>query len=299
MRDDDTPTPSGTRPGASLLGAVAAVCGAVAMGVSARSLHELAQSSHGGETLVIWVLLALAGLGALLCLYLALVWGLAAAILLAGPASRSGTALLGALRVLAPRLARRLASGAAIATATTALTLAPGVASEHHFGMDPDAAESSSTQAAEHAEQLWAEVPPADPTPEAAGPASSDRGTGSSSTGAPLPPLGWGGSPAPSTTDDPVPLPADTGTADRRGDDAGTSVPAPAPSRTVVVHPGDSLWSISDDLLGPGASDPAQIAAAWPLLHETNRDVIGEDPDELRPGQQLTVPADLTTQDMS
>lgn len=296
MRDDDTSTPAGTRPGASLLGAAVAMCGAVAMAASARSLHELAQTSHGSETLVIWVLLALAGLGASLCLYLALVWGLAVAILLAGPASRTGTALLGALRVLAPRMARRLASGAAIATATTALTLAPGMASEHHFGADPDAADSSSTQAAE---QLWAEVPPADPTPEAAAPASSDRGTGSSSTGAPLPPLGWGGSPAPSTTDDPVPLPADTGTADRRGDDAGTSVPAPAPSRTVVVHPGDSLWSISDDLLGPGASDPAQIAAAWPLLHETNRDVIGEDPDQLRPGQQLTVPADLTTQDMS
>src|SRR5699024_5413054 len=147
MRDDDTSTPAVSRPGTSLLGAATAVCGAVAMGASARSLHGLAQTAHGGETLVIWVLLALAGLGALLCLYLAAVWGLAAAILLAGPASRTGTALLGALRVLAPRVARRLANGAAIATATTALTLAPGIASDHHFGTDPDAADGSSAQA--------------------------------------------------------------------------------------------------------------------------------------------------------
>ena len=296
MRDDDTSTPAVSRPGTSLLGAATAVCGAVAMGASARSLHGLAQTAHGGETLVIWVLLALAGLGALLCLYLAAVWGLAAAILLAGPASRTGTALLGALRVLAPRVARRLANGAAIATATTALTLAPGIASEHHFGTDPDAADGSSAQAVE---QLWAEVPPTDPTPEAAAPSRSDPGAGSSGTGAPLPPLGWGDGSAPSTGNDPAPPATDPGGADRRGTGAGTSGPDPASTRTVVVHPGDSLWSISDDLLGPGASDPAQIAAAWPLLHDTNRDVIGDDPDQLRPGQQLTVPTDLTTQDVS
>src|SRR5699024_573863 len=202
MRDDDTSTPAVSRPGTSLLGAATAVCGAVAMGASARSLHGLAQTAHGGETLVIWVLLALAGLGALLCLYLAAVWGLAAAILLAGPASRTGTALLGALRVLAPRVARRLANGAAIATATTALTLAPGIASEHHFGTDPDAADGSSAQAVE---QLWAEVPPTDPTPEAAAPSRSDPGAGSSGTGAPLPPLGWGDGSAPPTGAHPPP----------------------------------------------------------------------------------------------
>src|SRR5699024_10476966 len=83
-------------------------------------------------------------------------------------------------------VARRAANGAAIAAATTALTLAPGIASEHHFGTDPDAADGSSAQAVE---QLWAEVPPTDPTPEAAAPSRSDPGAGSSGTGAPLPPL--------------------------------------------------------------------------------------------------------------
>src|SRR5699024_12397978 len=118
-------------------------------------------------------------------------------------------------------------------------------------------------------------------------------------TGGPLPPRGGGdGSPPPPATA-PAPPATAPGGADRRGTGAGTSGPAPASTRTVVVHPGDSLWSISDDLLGPGASDPAQIAAAWPLLHDTNRDVIGDDPDQLRPGQQLTVPTDLTTQDVS
>src|SRR5699024_9604798 len=121
MRDDDTSTPAVSRPGTSLLGAATAVCGAVAMGASARSLHGLAQTAHGGETLVIWVL----------------------------PAPG----------------ARRLATGGACPTPTPALTLAPGTASEHHSGTDPDAADGSSARAVE---QLWAEVPPTDPTPEAA-----------------------------------------------------------------------------------------------------------------------------------
>lgn len=292
---DDTSAPAAPRPGTSLLGAAIALIGAVAMAASALSLHDLAPTSHGSETLIIWVLLGLAGLGTLLCLHLALVWGLTVAILLAGPASRTGTALLGTLRILAPRTARRLASGAAVATATTVLTLAPGMATEHHFGPDPQEVGSTAPPAAE---QLRTEVPPMDPSRDVADSGSSARGTNGSGAGAPLPPLGWGEGPAPAAEQDPSPVPVHT-TADRPSGATAPGGRAPAPTRIVVVHQGDSLWSISDDLLGPGASDPARIAAAWPLLHDANRAVIGDDPDRLRPGQQLTVPADLTTQDMS
>ena len=52
---------------------------------------------------------------------------------------------------------------------------------------------------------------------------------------------------------------------------------------------GDSLWSIAARHLGPDASD-AEIARAWPAWFEANRDVVGDDPDLLRPGQVLRAP---------
>lgn len=58
----------------------------------------------------------------------------------------------------------------------------------------------------------------------------------------------------------------------------------------VVVHRGDTLWSIVARRLGPEASD-AEVAAAWPAWHEANRAVIGDDPDLLVPGQLLRAPA--------
>lgn len=58
----------------------------------------------------------------------------------------------------------------------------------------------------------------------------------------------------------------------------------------VVVHRGDTLWSIVARRLGPDASD-AEVAAAWPAWHQANRAVIGDDPDLLVPGQQLRAPA--------
>ncbi|MET1021507.1 MAG: LysM domain-containing protein [Arthrobacter sp.] len=57
----------------------------------------------------------------------------------------------------------------------------------------------------------------------------------------------------------------------------------------VTVRPGDSLWSLSADRLGPFASD-VDIAMDWPLLYQANRDVIGANPHFLRPGQVLRIP---------
>ncbi|MDN4471695.1 LysM peptidoglycan-binding domain-containing protein [Demequina zhanjiangensis] len=70
-------------------------------------------------------------------------------------------------------------------------------------------------------------------------------------------------------------------------DDAGSGTARP----TRVVEAGDSLWAITADLLGE--KETARIAAAWPLLYEANRDVIGADPSLIRPGQILEIPEEL------
>lgn len=56
-----------------------------------------------------------------------------------------------------------------------------------------------------------------------------------------------------------------------------------------VVAPGESLWAITAGALGKGSSD-ADIAAAWPLLHRSNLDTIGANPDLIHPGQHLALP---------
>lgn len=58
---------------------------------------------------------------------------------------------------------------------------------------------------------------------------------------------------------------------------------------TVVVSRGDSLWSIAARQLGPMASD-VDIALHWPKWHAANRQVIGDDPGLLFPGQILQPP---------
>jgi nucleoid-associated protein YgaU len=58
----------------------------------------------------------------------------------------------------------------------------------------------------------------------------------------------------------------------------------------VVVLRGDSLWEIAARRLGPAATE-AQIAAEWPRWWAANRDVIGPDPNLIRPGQRLRPPA--------
>lgn len=288
---DDTSTPAAARPGASLLGGAVAACGAAAMGMAIPSLLDLEQTSHGHEVLIIWVLLGVAALGTLLCLYLTLIWGLAAMILLAGPASRTGALLLSPLRVLAPRLARRLTGGAVVATAATVLTLAPGMAAQ--TGLSPEPPAKDAMTISQTARLVSAELPAPEPAPEASAPDSSDPDTSAPVSGAPLPSLGWDGGSVPSSG---TPPPAPTSGPDSSGaHSAGTG--GPALSRTVIVHRGDSLWSISDDLLGPGASDPADIAAVWPQLHDANRGLIGADPDRLQPGQELTVPSTIISQD--
>lgn len=61
---------------------------------------------------------------------------------------------------------------------------------------------------------------------------------------------------------------------------------------SVVVAPGDSLWTIAAEQLAAEGSDPTAraIDRSWPRWHAHNRDVIGPDPDQLLPGQRLQHP---------
>lgn len=64
----------------------------------------------------------------------------------------------------------------------------------------------------------------------------------------------------------------------------------PAARREVVtVRPGDSLWTIAADRLGPAAA-VADVASYWLRVHALNADLIGPDPDLIHPGQRLRLP---------
>ena len=61
------------------------------------------------------------------------------------------------------------------------------------------------------------------------------------------------------------------------------------PERTVIVKPGDSLWSISEQRLGPEAS-PQQVYDHTLQMYALNRKRIGSDPDLIFAGQRLWLP---------
>jgi LysM repeat protein len=63
-----------------------------------------------------------------------------------------------------------------------------------------------------------------------------------------------------------------------------------AASARVVVSPGDTLWSISSERLGPDPT-PQQIAREVERIYALNRDQIGSDPNLIFSGQELSLPA--------
>jgi hypothetical protein len=70
-------------------------------------------------------------------------------------------------------------------------------------------------------------------------------------------------------------------------------MPAGHPPRSVVVRPGESLWTIAADHLGSAATT-ARVAAAWPRWYAANVAVIGPDPDLVAVGTVLAVPPRAT-----
>lgn len=152
----------------------------------------------------------------------------------------------------------------------------------------------------------------------APGAALADDGVphGNATTSVALSPTGTGTGPQDDVTaPDPAPLPAPrpsagpTGISSRDSDpDPAEGTPGPghdgtpiglgplrppvrsSSSGTVVVRPGDCLWSLAAQHLGPEATEVA-IAAEWPRWYAANADVIGDNPDLLVPGLRLRIPS--------
>ncbi|WP_335939729.1 transglycosylase family protein [Streptomyces sp. PTD5-9] len=63
-----------------------------------------------------------------------------------------------------------------------------------------------------------------------------------------------------------------------RGEGGARDAAAPAADDAYTVRPGDNLWAIADAQKVPGG---------WPALYDANKDVVGDDPDLILPGQSL------------
>jgi hypothetical protein len=70
--------------------------------------------------------------------------------------------------------------------------------------------------------------------------------------------------------------------------DRGSAARSSAPPNT-VVRPGDSLWTIAEDLIGTRVSD-GDVARLVAAIYADNRDRIGTDPDLIFPGTRLSTP---------
>ena len=99
--------------------------------------------------------------------------------------------------------------------------------------------------------------------------------------------------PSPTTPPTPTPTPtASPATTPAVTTAAAAATPGTASTAStaqITVRPGDSLWKIAAAHLPAGAT-AADTAVAWPRLYETNRAVIGANPNVIRPGQVLTLP---------
>ena len=234
---------------------------------------------------------AAATAGALLWLLAAWVaFGLAAGAvsLLPGEIGRLGHAV--ACRVT-PVAVRRLV----VTAAGTSILMSPVTA----FAAAPTGAPALPSSSAPAAPGSSAALPSGNSAPALPG-SSASTAPGSSAV---LPSVGWPTDPAPGSSavlpsvgwpTDPAPgSTAVTAPGGRQG-----APPRPHPRGTterVTVRPGDSLWSLAAHRLGRAGS-PARIQAEWPRWYQANRQVVGEDPDLLRPGTSLRAPGPTGTE---
>jgi len=226
----------------------------------------------------------------------------------AGRRWRLGEAVL---RRLAPSTVRRLvrsgvgmAVGAGLVLAPTAAFAAPAepapapVAAEARAAEGRTAAAGGAVGGGGPVDLSWRPtvgMPAAEPsdallvdTPQLPGSARAEQRTGSSSPedGGP-PPVTTPAIPASpvvaTITVTPAPAPAEAAA-------APTSAARDPEAGTVVVHRGDTLWDLAARTLGDHPTD-AQVLAETVRWHDANRDVIGDDPDLILPGQILVRPS--------
>ncbi|WP_227488321.1 LysM peptidoglycan-binding domain-containing protein [Brachybacterium subflavum] len=289
-----------------LIATASLAAGAILLRATA-ALEVEARSSYGTDALTALVLLAVAALGVLLCAYLALVHALAAVVMLRGADAAGSRALLRALRVLAPRLASRALATLAVTTAAAGLLAGPAQAQGTPAAVTSAAGQTAPPASAPAAAPLMRlpgsqdHAPEhADASPSAQLPAEPDAPPTEEPTDGPddgdqdLPGLGWGDQEG--SAEDPGPHAGSESSEATAGTDDSSAEGSERPDTlTVVVKDGDSLWSISDDLMGVGTDHPGAVSEAWPELFAANADVVGPDPDRIEPGQVLTVPDTLPT----
>lgn len=260
----------------TLLSSVLTAVLALAACDAAERLASTPPSAWGPTALTRALVLMACGAGALGAAWHALS-GALAVIALAGPAPSARVAGVrrAALRALhrwgAP-IMRRTAAGALVAAvaagAPAMAAQAPGTSDD--LGWAPTASAPAPAGSAPS--------PGADPGAESAAPRpDAAAGAPSEETSAADPPAG-----------DPP---------------AGETPSAPATIHRVSA--GESLWSITEELLDAGAagastapssggpSAQARIARAWPILYAANAESIGADPDLILPGTALSVPEDF------
>lgn len=266
------------------LGALTLLASALAVGLAlaacdaAGRLASAPPSAWGPTALTRALVLLACGAGALGAAWHALS-GALAVIALAGPApsTRGAGIRRAALRALhrwgAP-IMRRTTAGALVAAVAAG---APAMAAQAP-GASDDLGWAPTASASAPAEPAPAPGPDASPGAEPAAP----------------PPDPAAGAPSGETSAAEAPA----------GDPPAAEAPS-APATTHQVSAGESLWSITQELLDAGAAgaptDPssggpstqAQVARAWPILYAANAESIGADPDLILPGTVLSVPEDL------
>ena len=266
------------------LGALTLLASALAVGLAlaacdaAGRLASAPPSAWGPTALTRALVLLACGAGALGAAWHALS-GALAVIALAGPApsARGAGIRRAALRALhrwgAP-IMRRTTAGALVAAVAAG---APAMAAQAP-GASDDLGWAPTASASAPAEPAPAPGPDASPGAEPAAP----------------PPDPAAGAPS-----------GETSAAEAPAGDPPTAEAPSAPATTHRVSAGESLWSITEELLDAGAAgaptDPssggppaqARVARAWPILYAANAESIGADPDLILPGTVLSVPKDL------
>jgi nucleoid-associated protein YgaU len=198
--------------------------------------------------------------------------------ILPGAVGRAGSRAVSVITPLAARRTARVALGLAVAAGPVALSAGPAVASGHGIAGSGPVATDVVADSPDLPLIGRPTRPDQTPQPAAALDVASIQDVASD---------------VPRAAGDPSGASVRATDAAGPGEDVtapGEDVTAPSDQTSrVTVRLGDTLWAIAARHLGPAASN-AQIAAEWPRWYEMNRDAIGDDPDLILPGTELSPP---------
>ncbi|WP_062078100.1 LysM peptidoglycan-binding domain-containing protein [Demequina globuliformis] len=258
------PTTGYPRPGLGRTGAVLTLAGAPAAVVFAAAAGRALWADVAGRPLAMADLVVLAA-----CAVCAAIGTYLTVAALAIAASTGSERLRAAVAKVTPQAWRRVVS-AALGVGLSAGVAAPGFATVDEA---PDQAGwlAQPTASVDHA-------PPA-PRERPHIPRPSEVASHEQATSAP-----------PAVTS--APEASSAVSSDGANDTAGGDAQGGA-ATGLTVTPGDSLWTLTADALGDGAT-PTDVATHWPELYDQNKGLIGEDPDMIHPGMVLEIPKGWT-----